>query len=213
MNLRVSAGPPATPQDRRAARATVNLLSGELARIRATATAWRNGLGALMAGLVGFGLVRGRQDVGLLAPPYDAVAGALLLGALLSGAAGASWLLRAAHGRPAAVAVREVISRGDADPLLRGELAESGASARAMRHGVWATFACAALLCAAVATTWYGPARQHPQLEVKTSTGVTWCGDIVELAWPRLTLRTRHGVITLDLRSAAGLAAVTECAA
>lgn len=71
MTLHVSAGGPAGPHDRRAARARLELLANELPRVRAAATGWRNGIAALLAGLIGFGLIKGRTDVGELAAPYD----------------------------------------------------------------------------------------------------------------------------------------------
>ena len=53
MTIQISAGSKATIRDRRTARATRDLLAGELPRVRASAVAWRNGLGALLAGLIG----------------------------------------------------------------------------------------------------------------------------------------------------------------
>ncbi|WP_327398223.1 hypothetical protein [Streptomyces phaeochromogenes] len=43
-------------------------LAQELGRVREVAVAWRIGLGAILAGLVGFGLIKGRSDVGQAAP-------------------------------------------------------------------------------------------------------------------------------------------------
>jgi hypothetical protein len=63
--------------------------------VRAAALAWRNGLAALLAGIIGFSLVRGRSDIGGLADPYGVVVGALLLGALVIGIVAALYLLRA----------------------------------------------------------------------------------------------------------------------
>ncbi len=107
MTLRVTPGPPADPADQVAARQDYQLVKDSLPRVRAAALAWRNGVGALLAGLIGFGLLKGRTDVGQLASPYDVVVGLLLLAALLAGTAAAALLLRAAHGRPAATTVAE----------------------------------------------------------------------------------------------------------
>ncbi|MFD8743443.1 hypothetical protein ACFV01_10335, partial [Streptomyces sp. NPDC059616] len=100
MTWRAVPGPAGTPADRLAARHHRALLRRELPRVRESALAWRNGLAALLAGLVGFGLLRGRSDIGSLAAPYAVTVGLVLLLALLCGGAGGLSLLRAAHGRP-----------------------------------------------------------------------------------------------------------------
>ena len=105
MTLQISPGSSAGPRDRQAARARLQLLANELPRVRAAATGWRNGIAALMAGVIGFGLIKGRSDVGELAGPYDWIVGLLLLGALISGSVAAVLLMRAVHGRPAASAM------------------------------------------------------------------------------------------------------------
>lgn len=69
MTVTVSAGPPAQPADRARAKALQDLQADELDRIRAGAVAWRNGLGALLASLLGFSLVKGREDVTSYARP------------------------------------------------------------------------------------------------------------------------------------------------
>lgn len=80
-------------------------LAQELGRVREVAVAWRNGLAAILAGLVGFGLIKERRDVGQAAPQWAVTAGLLLLAALVAGGLGALSLLCAAHGRPACVRV------------------------------------------------------------------------------------------------------------
>lgn len=69
---RLTPGRPATAADLRAAQERDELLRTELPRVRQAATAWRNGLGALLAGLVGFGLIKGRSDVRELATGWAA---------------------------------------------------------------------------------------------------------------------------------------------
>ncbi|MEV7418585.1 hypothetical protein [Streptomyces sp. NPDC089919] len=159
VSWRARPGPVGTPADRVAARRGRLLLHDELPRVRAAAVAWRGGLGALLAGLLGFGLLKGRTDVGELAAPYGAVVGVLLLGALVCGVAGAVLLLRAAYGRPAASAVPDhVPGTVPVGAAVLGHV-EALRAARALTWGVLATLACAGLLTAAVALTWYGPAR------------------------------------------------------
>ena len=98
--MNFGAGPPATPSDRQRGQESVRALGAEISTIRETALAWRNGLAAMLAGLLGFGLIRGRSDVSLLAKPFAVVAGVVLLASLIVGVSGGLMLLRAAHGYP-----------------------------------------------------------------------------------------------------------------
>lgn len=211
VTLRVSAGSPARPRDRRAARATRDILTDELSRVRAAALAWRNGLGALLAGLVGFSLIKGRTDVTQLQPVPAATVGGLLVFALGCGFAAAVLLLRAAHGLPRKTPVREVIDRSAEEPALASRLAEATAAGRALRHGVALFAICTVLLCAAVGLTWYGPPKDKPRVQVLFPDGGAQCGEVISLDAARLTLKTPAGPVALDLGRAAGLGAVESC--
>ncbi|MGI5499362.1 hypothetical protein [Lentzea sp. CA-135723] len=210
MSIQISAGSPAQPRDRRAAKLTRTLLTDELARVRAAALAWRNGLGALLAGLIGFGLLKGRTEVTQLKPGVAALAGALLLAALIFGAIAAVLMMRAAHGRPHAVSLTTVLSDED-DPALIGRLAEADGSQRALSRGVVLSFVCAVFLVAAVAVTWYGPAKDGPRIEVRTVNGSVECGEAVTTASGSLTLKTARGQVTVDLSRAGSVTAVDSC--
>ncbi|MGO4631160.1 hypothetical protein AB4225_09460 [Streptomyces sp. 2RAF24] len=208
---RARSGPAGTPADLRAARGGRRLLREELPRVRETALAWRNGLGALLLGLIAFGLLKGRTDVGALAAPYGALVGALLLCALLSGATGGMLLLRAAHGRPAASAVPDPAPGTlPAGPVTSGH-EEALRAARALTRGVVATLGCAALLTAAVALTWYGPAGEGPRLTVTTPSG-TFCGEPLRTTGGRLALRTSTGELSIDLSTTLSLRPTPSCA-
>ncbi|MFH8842370.1 hypothetical protein [Streptomyces sp. NPDC017868] len=210
MTWRAAPGPAGTPADLMAARRGRRLLHEELPRVRAAALAWRNGLGALLLGLIGFGLLKGRTDVGALASPYAPLVGVLLLCALLCGTAGGILLLRAAHGRPAASAVPAPVPGAlPVGPVAAGH-AEALRAARALTRGVVATLGCAALLTAAVALTWYGPAKEGPRVAVTTPAG-TFCGEPRSTSGGRLRLRTESGEVTVDLSSAVTLRAVDSC--
>lgn len=208
---RVAGGPPATAIDRRAARTLIRSLAGESDRVRAAATGWRNGLGALLAGLIGFGLIKGRTDVGELAAPYDWVVGGLLATALILGGFAAWSLMRAAHGRPTAVSTVELVNRPVNDPEMQAVQDEAQDSWTALRRGVALAFGCALLLCAAVATTWYGPPKDGPQIEVRWRNGAHDCGTVEADGAGALTLHTKSGTIPLDLSSVVGLHAVDTC--
>lgn len=210
MNIRITPGPPAVPADRLPGRQGYQLVKEELSRVRAAALAWRNGVGALLFGLIGFGLVKGRTDIGQLAAPYDAVVGALLLAALITGTTAALLLLRAAHGRPASVAVRRLHLDHDTGSTIGTDHAEALHAARALFWGLSLVVLCTGLLCAAVGVTWYGPAKAA-RVEVVTPEG-THCGSVVRLAAGRLTLKTSGGEVVLDLGKAQGLRPVPSCA-
>ncbi|MFF7353986.1 MULTISPECIES: hypothetical protein [Streptomyces] len=195
---------PATPADLRRAQERDRLLRTELPRVRAAATAWRNGLGGLLAALVGFSLVRGRSDIGQLAEHWAVAVGFLLLAALVVGTSGALMLLRAAHGRPAVTAAEDLL------PSPVGDHVEALDCAKALRRGIALTLACALLLLSAVATTWYGPERADPMTQVTTPSG-TFCGSTVRVGHGTLVLRTAAGEVTVDLARVSALSAATAC--
>jgi hypothetical protein len=209
--IRVTGGPPAQPSDRQTAKATRELLADELTRVRAGALAWRNGLGALLAGLIGFGLIKGRSDVTQLSPPFAAAVGFLLLAALIAGATAAILIMRAAHGRPYAVSLRKVKNGSAADLVETARHIETDVSVRALHWGVVLSFACMALLTGAVGLTWYGPEKNQPRIEVHMSNGTRQCGEVVSLSAGRLTLKTSQGQVTVDLAEADGMAPVDSC--
>jgi len=205
MATRLSPGPaPATPADLRAAQERDRLLRTELPRVREAATAWRNGLGALLAALVGFGLVKGRSDVSQLDPAWAVAVGVGLLLALIAGAVGALLLIRAAHGIPVVTPVRKILARRAADHM------EALSAAKALTAGIVLTLTCAALLVGAVATTWYGPPRDKPAVEVTTPDG-TVCGRVVRTAAGTMTLDTAAGEVPVELARASAIRAVTAC--
>ncbi|MCX4572958.1 hypothetical protein OHB41_07140 [Streptomyces sp. NBC_01571] len=211
MSWDASAGPAAAPADRAAARHRRALVQRELTRVREAAAAWRTGLAALLVGMVGFGLVKGRSDIRGLAAPYDVLVGCSLLAALATGAAGAFLLLRAAHGRPAATAVQQT----PPGRLAWGEEAldhvETLRAARSLTTGVVLTVLCAVALTVAVAISWYGPDRSVPALEVVTPDG-TFCGTSRGITDGGLRLRARTGEVTVHLDDVRTLRAVDSCA-
>lgn len=213
MTIHVSGGGKAEPSDRKAAKAERALLTGELSRIRAGALAWRNGLGALLAGLIGFGLVKGRSDISTLESAYAALAGYLLLASLIAGVASAVLMMRAAHGRPYAGSLDEPAGVPAADRVNAAYQAEADASERALRWGVILCLACVALLTSAVGVTWYGPSADQPFVEVQLNSSTPRCGQIVSLSAGRLTLKTSLGLVTVDLTRADGIATTDTCPA
>jgi hypothetical protein len=199
VSRQLSAGRIATAADLQAARERERLLLAELPRVREAATAWRNGLGGLLAALVGFSLIRGRSDIGELAQRWAALVGILLLAALIAGAVGALLLIRAANGRPFVASTHQLLSRTVADHL------EALAAAAALRRGIALTLTCAALLTAAVGATWYNPA-----VLVITPSG-TICGSVVRVSHNNLTLNTAVGEVTTSMVSISAIQPVASC--
>lgn len=203
LSHQISAGPPATPSDREEARERIRLLSTELPRVRAAATAWRNGLAGLLTALAGFSLIKGQSDISQLGASWAILVGAALLAAYLAGAVGAYLLIRAANGRPATVRASGLLSRAVADHE------EALAAASALRTGIRLTLACSALLVAAVGLTWYGPAHV-PELQVTTPAG-TQCGSLLQLSAGKLIISTTTGTQTLDQAQPSTIQPVTAC--
>ncbi|GAB7110957.1 hypothetical protein JCM4814A_92750 [Streptomyces phaeofaciens JCM 4814] len=195
---------PATPADLLRARDRDHLLRTELTRVREAAVAWRNGLGALLAALIGFSLIKGRADIGQLSQGWAVGVGVALLAALIAGAVGALLLIRAAHGRPRIASADTVLPGRAADHM------EALAAATMLRRGITLTLLCTAFLVAAVATTWYGPARHRPALRITTPAG-TVCGSVVRVDRGTLVLRTADGEIATDLTTASAVQAVETC--
>lgn len=206
MTPRLGPGRRATDADLREAQEYERLLAAELPRVRAAATAWRNGLGGLLTALVGFSLIKGQSDISQLAVSWAVGVGIVLLAAAIAGAAGAVLLIRAANGRAALTPVGELRSRPVADHV------ESVAAVVALRRGVVLTLSCAALLVAAVGLTWYGPGRAQPMLETITQGG-TFCGSPVSVGNGNLTLLTADGAVNIDLAQASAIQAVPQCPA
>ncbi|OXM60491.1 hypothetical protein [Amycolatopsis vastitatis] len=180
------------------------MLREELGLVRESALAWRNGLAALLAGLLGFSLIKGRSDISTLVTPWRITVGALLLLALLAGAASALVLLRAAHGHPRRIA-RTAVRSAVAQQRWEAEEARTD-----LNRGTVGVLTCAALLVVAVAVTWYGPAAAKPTLEIVVG-GETICGSVVRTDAGRLTLKTDHGERTTDLTQATGFRPIDNC--
>ena len=210
---RVAAGTAFTPADRRTAEFAVEVVRDELPRIRAAALAWRNGLGALLAGVIGFGLVKGRSDIGELAPAYGAAVGALLALSLAAGVVAALLLLRAAHGRPGPVRMGRLVRprTKSGRPAGSPDHRETVTSAFALRAGVVLGVACLAFLTGAVGVTWYGPSADSPRVKATTA-GTEVCGQVVRAAGGVLTLKRSDDVLVdVRMRDLTALQAVSTC--
>lgn len=171
----------------------------ELALTRGRATSWAKGIGALLAAVLAFGLVKGRSDITGLAPRAAAGVGVLLLLSLGIALVAVHFLFRAAYGR------LRPVPPGTTDHELAVETMAD------LRSGLrWAATGTAVLVCA-VGLTWYGPAAQGPRLHVVDSTSVSWCGDPVRTLAGVLTLNSAGQEVQIDLATARQLQAVASC--
>lgn len=204
MTLSLRPGQPAIPGDLLQAQERDRLLERELPAVREAAVAWRNGLGALLAAIVGFSLIKGRSDVSKLVSPWDAVAGVMLLAALINGAVAAVLLLRAAHGAPALQHLRTT------SPGTAWAHAEAVRATHALRSGIRWFFAAVMCLVLAVAVTWYGPSADKAQLSV-TVNGETVCGSVVAIRGSELDLETATGERDVRFQQASDIQAVSSC--
>ncbi|MDO0928909.1 hypothetical protein QQY24_27145 [Streptomyces sp. TG1A-8] len=195
---------PAGASDLRRLREHRRLLQEAVPRVREAALAWRNGLAALLAALVGFGLVKGRSDIGQLTDRWAAAVGLLLLAALVCGALGAMQLLLAAHGRPRALDLPSALPR----PLL--EQREAADAARQLRRGIALTLLCTALLVAAVGATWYGPAEENGLMRFDTP-GAKVCGTVRRVSGGEAVVRTGDGEVVVPLATLLAMAPVSDC--
>lgn len=209
MTVRLYPGPAAKAADRLAARRTHDAVKNELTRVRAAALAWRNGVAGLLAGLIGFSVIKGRSDIGGLASPFDVIVGVLLFAALVTGTISALLLLRAAHGRPIASSLHDGASLRNGS-VMGSDHAETLRAARSLSVGLAFGLISTALLAAAVATTWYGPAKDDPRIEVLTPGGAI-CGEVVRIQSGKLTLKTDSGEIEIDMATATGIKSVDSC--
>lgn len=203
--LSISPGRPAKREDLLAAQERARLIRDELPRVRSAATAWRNALGALLAGLIGFGLIKGRSDVGQLAKPWAAAVGLLLLAALICGTCAALSLVRAAHGKLELIPLRGGLVRSGSDHT------EARSALQALRRGVVLTIVCTALLVTAVGTTWYGSAAKPSGVEVTTPSTGKICGQLVRVSSGTLVVKTGSGEVGVRTADISQLAVVDQC--
>ncbi|MHC3474385.1 hypothetical protein ACYF6T_37585 [Streptomyces sp. 7R007] len=180
------------------------LVQEAVPRVREAALAWRNGLAALLVALVGFGLIKGRSDIGQLADRWAAAVGLLLLAALGCGALGAMQLLLAAHGRPRALDLPSALPRA----LL--EQREAADAARQLRRGIALTLVCTGLLVAAVGATWYGPAKENGLMRFDTP-GAKVCGTVRRVSGGEAVVRTGDGEVVVPLATVLSMAPVSDC--
>ncbi|MFF0425493.1 MULTISPECIES: hypothetical protein [unclassified Streptomyces] len=184
MAVRVTAGAPSTPASRSRADESRGLLAGELARVRAQAENWRNGLAALLGLLTAVGIVKGPDTLQGLSGGARGAVGLLLLGGLLLAAGGAFFAMRAAFGLP-----RRRVADASLEELLTRERLTVRRAVRDLRRAIAAGFLALAVVTAGIGLTWYGPRPGEPGVQVVLTDGSALCGTLVGMDAKGLRLR------------------------
>jgi hypothetical protein len=175
-----------------------------LEQLRTTADLWAKSLGAVLAALIGFSLIKGRSDVGQLASTWAAVVGIVLLLSVVAGAI-AVFALLSAQGNPWPRLSVRFLAEDERDVLSELRMA-----AHMLMLGIGCAFACMGLLLGAVGATWYGPAREAAQLIVHRGTA-SWCGEPGPITDGKVTLKTAVGPVHIDLAQATSMSTVDRC--
>jgi hypothetical protein len=203
----------ATPLNRQDALNTYLVVSQELPAVRAMADSWRKGIAGLLIAVVGFTLIRGRADLNQLSSGWAIAVAALLCGVLVVGGFAAYQILGAAHGypRPVPINTGQRTDKTSAKPMTSHDLAMRSLSG--LRQGVLAAVLAAILMVAAIALTWFAPAKQSARLLVIDGAGAVMCGAVEQTDRGRVTLQTATGTVVIDLAGATNVAPVDECPA
>ncbi|WP_369147199.1 hypothetical protein [Streptomyces sp. R44] len=186
MAVRVTAGTPSTPASRSRAEESRSLLVGELARVRAQAENWRNGLAALLGLLTAVGIVKGPDTLQGLSGGARGAVGLLLLGGLLLAAAGAFFAMRAAFGLP-----RRRVADASLEELLTRERLTVRRAVRDLRRAIAAGFLALAVVTAGIGLTWYGPRPGEPGVQIVQTDGTVLCGTLVGIDAKGARLRVK----------------------
>ncbi|CAM5265402.1 hypothetical protein [Streptomyces tanashiensis] len=187
MAVRVTAGAPSTPASRSRADESRGLLAGELARVRAQAENWRNGLAALLGLLTAVGIVKGPDTLQGLSGGARGAVGLLLLGGLLLAAGGAFFAMRAAFGLP-----RRRVADASLEELLTRERLTVRRAVRDLRRAIAAGFLALAVVTAGIGLTWYGPRPGEPGVQIVLTDGSALCGTLVGMDAKGLRIRVKE---------------------
>ncbi|MEV7569654.1 hypothetical protein [Streptomyces tanashiensis] len=186
MAVRVTAGAPSTPASRAHADESRGLLAGELARVRAQAENWRNGLAALLGLLTAVGIVKGPDTLQGLSGGARGAVGLLLLGGLLLAAGGAFFAMRAAFGLP-----RRRVADASLEELLTRERLTVRRAVRDLRRAIAAGFLALAVVTTGIGLTWYGPRPGEPGVQIVLTDGSALCGTLVGMDAKGLRIRVK----------------------
>ncbi|GGV22090.1 hypothetical protein GCM10010260_72880 [Streptomyces filipinensis] len=186
MRIEVRPGRASTPASRARAEESRTLLASELARVRAQAENWRNGLAALLGLLTAVGIVKGPDTIQGLSCGARGTVGVLLLGGLLLAAAGAFCAMRAAFGMP-----KRRVADASLEELLTRERLTTRRAVRDLHRAIAAGFLALAMVAAGIGLTWYGPRPGDPGVQIVRTDGSTLCGTLVGVDAKGMRLRVK----------------------
>ncbi len=196
----------ATQADREDAMYVLSEQATELADVRSAAGKWQTALGGLAGGISVFSIVKGRQDLTGLGPPWPIVAGSLLAVALALSVVGALLAMRAAFGLPG---LRDV---GKLRQLVHKHR-QAVLAQRLLRGAVILTIVSLFAFAGCIGVIWYAPRDKGPQLRVVPVAGDHFCGSVIGVVSGQLIVRTSDGTRTISLGSVAALTPVDVCPA
>jgi hypothetical protein len=152
MTIKVSPGPPGTPDSRWYAQRLQELRHDELARIRRQAEQWRAGLAGFVTVILTASLLSGRSTVSGLSLDSRIAVGLLMLGSVSSAVTAVFLSTHAAHGLVAGRTGRPTMAE-----LVLEDRITARQSARDLRAAVLLTAASLFLLIGAIALVWFAP--------------------------------------------------------
>jgi hypothetical protein len=179
----------------------------EIARKRADA--WRTGLATLTTLLTGVLVVKGRADVSALTLSSQVTVAVLLGVALITLLAGALWVSRAIAGPPDG---EFMLTGEDLEEWTRGEVR---AIERALTWVPRLSAASIIVVAAAVAVTWFAPAKPTTTVllvRVTMSTGQQACGMLVGVGKRELIITSASVPTLIPLSAVVTVAPVAACA-
>ena len=178
----------------------------QLDTARKQADAWRNGLAALTALLTAILVLKGRDDVSALPPPFRITA-VVLLGVALGLLVAATLLItRALAGPPG----EEILLTGE--DLEAWSANEVRKISTALRWAPWLAATGVLFVALAVGVTWLAPAQDitTPLVRVTTST-TQLCGEMIGASGHQLILRSSATTTLLSLSTVVNVTPVTNC--
>ncbi|WP_433228907.1 hypothetical protein [Actinomadura formosensis] len=204
MPITVQPGPPPSPQEVAETRRLIQLAESVLPRTREVAEKWRNGLALLSGVVVAAGVVKGRDSIQDVASGYRIAVGVLLAVAVVLGIVSLVLAMLASFGWPSPVTVHR-----SAD-LAAWERRESRRAVARLRWSMAGSVAFVSLLVAAIAVTWYAPAKAT-YVKVVMEDGSSQCGKRLTSDAGMLKLQRRDATVKIDALKVASVAPVDAC--
>jgi hypothetical protein len=174
---------------------------------RKQADTWRAGLATLTALLTGVLVVKGRGDASALTLPFQIVVAVMLGVALVLLLWATIWVSRALAGPPG----EEILLTGEG--LEQWTQGEARKVSKALYWVPQLAIAGVLMVAAAVAFTWFAPARDasaSPLVQVTGPSGQS-CGELVGASKRQLVIRTTAATTLIPLSAVDTITPVRAC--